>query len=1028
MTLRKPARRSAISLPMTLWIVAATGLVTLVPGCSGCRKSSTKTVADAKKKKDTEEEKKKKDFEFGAMATLPLETSAQRNLVKPGHYQACTQLMKANNYDFQGELLTASTDRFNVPLRIENTQYSMQSLRPAALPKGVQKEFETLFFVPSISQGSKIVNLRSNMRARRGREVSGVSDGTTLMPDFQYYLVVLASEPDAYAYLKTMDTVAPPSDEFAEQSPILYYRVSNPTIEQTVPVPGNPFAWTCIAYVIWDEVDPKKLAPDQQVALVDWLQWGGQLIISAPDSLDLLKGSFLEAYLPADKVKSVELPQPAFEELNNFWSKPVSRHMKPIPMALEVLAAQPMRGVELRLRDATDSTFVPNTGKLVAERRVGNGRVVVTGFPLTDSRVLRWRGFDGFANNCLFRLPARRFQASDSGAAVSSFAGALSRFNRDPRISSGLRYFTRDVSQPSTRRGRSQSKASSAEPRLESFSDLDRNRDDILDVSEIQEMPADYNRDGRVTRAEWLAYASRSTPSEVPELHQWRFAGYSQQPDVGVGGWNDAGGAAEAARMALREAAGISIPNASFVLRVLSVYLLILVPINWGFFRLIGRVEWAWVAAPLIAIVGAVAVVRLAQLDIGFARSRTEIAVLEVQSGYGRAHLTRYTALYTSLSAAYELQFADATALAQPFPTEIGENRSNEGPTLVTLHRDRQASLTGFQVASNTTGMVHSEQMFELDGVLELAGDNDQGWEIRNSTPFPLRDVGVMRNHQGTIEMAWVGELAAKASRPVVFVPSPDQATYCEQWATSPMTHSHDRQVQAMLRWDENSDAVLSLTELPVDHELRKDFEKWDLSPPDEGLAADELMRWCRASRAGTVSLGRLVDLISEKLQLLPGDAQLVGWTEQETPGAEIRPRASQEDVTTLVLAHLRRAPLHPPTTDENYKVEVADEVIRAENESLVGARYLPLTTQTRQRLGVPSDIGGVLVGEVLEDSSAARAGIQVDDVILEYNDKPVANIDQLRTAERESPPNGVVQIKFLRNGTTQIRRLPVIQ
>ncbi len=32
---------------------------------------------------------------------------------------------------------------------------------------------------------------------------------------------------------------------------------------------------------------------------MDWLHWGGQLMVNGPDSLDLLKGSFLEPYLPA---------------------------------------------------------------------------------------------------------------------------------------------------------------------------------------------------------------------------------------------------------------------------------------------------------------------------------------------------------------------------------------------------------------------------------------------------------------------------------------------------------------------------------------------------------------------------------------------------------------------------------------------------------------------------------------------------------------------------------------------------------
>ena len=67
----------------------------------------------------------------------------------------------------------------------------------------------------------------------------------------------------------------------------------------TIPLSDNPLTWTSIAYVLWDEVDPQVFTPEQERALVDWLHWGGQLVVSGPDSLDLLKGSFLEPYLPA---------------------------------------------------------------------------------------------------------------------------------------------------------------------------------------------------------------------------------------------------------------------------------------------------------------------------------------------------------------------------------------------------------------------------------------------------------------------------------------------------------------------------------------------------------------------------------------------------------------------------------------------------------------------------------------------------------------------------------------------------------
>ena len=136
----------------------------------------------------------------------------------------------------------------------------------------------------------------------------------------------------------------------------------------------------------------------------------------------------------------------------------------------------------------------------------------------------------------------------------------------------------------------------------------------------------------------------------------------------GLGAWNDFSPVAQAAKKALHEAAAISVPDESFIVKVLVGYLCVLVPANWIVFRLLGRVEWAWFAAPLIAIACTVLVIHLAQLNIGFARSRNEIAVVEMQAGYPRVHVARYTALYTSLATRYEFHLDDPAGQILPLP------------------------------------------------------------------------------------------------------------------------------------------------------------------------------------------------------------------------------------------------------------------------------------------------------------------------------------------------------------------------
>ena len=70
-------------------------------------------------------------------------------------------------------------------------------------------------------------------------------------------------------------------------------------------------------------------------------------------------------------------------------------------------------GVGLKL--ARGAQFVPGTGELLAEWRVGRGRVVVSAVRLSDRGLTAWSGFDGFFNACLLRRPPRRYREHGDG-------------------------------------------------------------------------------------------------------------------------------------------------------------------------------------------------------------------------------------------------------------------------------------------------------------------------------------------------------------------------------------------------------------------------------------------------------------------------------------------------------------------------------------------------------------------------------------------------------------------------------------
>jgi hypothetical protein len=392
-----------------------------------------------------------------------------------------------------------------------------------------------------------------------------------------------------------------------------------------------------------------------------------------------------------------------------------------------------------------------------------------------------------------------------------------------------------------------------------------------------------------------------------------------------VAGWNDRGAVADAARQSLRGAAGIEVPRSGFVFQVLVAYVLVLAPLNWLVFRIVRRVEWAWAAAPIIAIAGAIVVVRLAQLDIGFARSRTEFAMLELRGGYPRGHLTRYTALYTSLSTSYDFLFDDDSALAMPFPHSVPYRRGlHEAIKEVHFRRDRQVSLSGYQVPSNFTGLVHSEQMLALRGSIQLAGSDESGWRVQNGTDIALQDVGVIRRRlDGQLESAWVGVLEPAAWVPLTFRTGNKDA-FLDPWKDSPACLSYERQKAELVgRHDRNRDRALTLDEVQGDPSLVARFQQFDLRPRDGRLDENELLEACLQSRGGQLTLGRLVDLACEAHSLRNGDVRLIAWTDRKLPGLAIRPEASQEMLRTFVLVHLQDSPYPPAERDENLRAEV---------------------------------------------------------------------------------------------------------
>ncbi len=827
---RQETGRSLRLVSVLLLSVLAWGLLVDAGGCS------FRTAADAKKELERlKKEKPKPNFSQFRVFTEPNERSFtdpkdkenQRivSALKPGHWTSVLVETKANNFDFSGEMVSTPQDQQQNPVGLEGSSFRLVTSRPVALPKGQQKSLETLFFAPrsAVPRTSTWIANRLHDRRRGGEQSQATMEPIPHMPSFQYFLVVLARDRSRWGYLKVLDCIRPP----AELVPInvdeaYYYRVVLPRTDQPLALPTQSLCWTNIAYLVWDDVLPTALSPEQQQALLDWLHWGGGLILSGPQTLDALRGTFLEPYLPATAAATTQLDAAALVELNAHWTVAEQDERRTIEPAV------PWSGIQLAKHPAAE--FVSGTGELVAERRVGRGRVVVTAFHLNEPDLIKWKSYDSFFNACILRRPSRRYDVTHS---QFDFVGPQAPERLDPAVVSNVRYLTRDAKDP-------------AEIKTEA---------QLHSTAEEAVQP--------VARA--TAIRGIGTYGEVVDSDAFD----AFKAESGVAGWNDFSWISSVARKTLRDAAGISVPKRAFVLWMIGSYLVLIVPVNWLFFRLVGRVEWAWIAVPVAALGWGMLVVWLAQLDIGFARAETEIAVLEVQPDFSRAHLTRYTALYSSLSTSYDVHFDDASAVAQPFSVDWKLLRG-QAPSTVALRTVGDRSLDDYLVSSNSTGMLHSEQMFNLGGSLSWHGFGDAPATLENNTNLRLSGVAIVRCRLNALseavgESAWVGDLPPGAKVVVTFQ-ARDERRMNDARDQSPLT--------------------------------RED-------PPEGGL-----------------SLRRLIDGAQDHQSLRPGDVRLVAWQDQPLKGMRIEPAASQARRATLVVAQLQFSPEEPPTPDVNLRTQ----------------------------------------------------------------------------------------------------------
>ncbi|HRJ51943.1 MAG TPA: trypsin-like peptidase domain-containing protein [Candidatus Thiothrix moscowensis] len=105
-----------------------------------------------------------------------------------------------------------------------------------------------------------------------------------------------------------------------------------------------------------------------------------------------------------------------------------------------------------------------------------------------------------------------------------------------------------------------------------------------------------------------------------------------------------------------------------------------------------------------------------------------------------------------------------------------------------------------------------------------------------------------------------------------------------------------------------------------------------------------------------------------------------------------------------------------------NFVKSVADQLIQQGTvvRGQIGVMLQPLTRDVAQRLQLERGQGGILVTGVQPGSPAARAGVQVDDVIISFAGQPVVDVGDFRNRVAASSPGSRQELGVLRRGARE--------
>lgn len=631
--------------------------------------------------------------------------------VKANHWSTLSLELRTNYEDYVGTLQSSP-----VPLR--GLPQEIVYVRDARLLKTQRSRLGLQVMLPTIPKDIALELGRSE--SVRADEV-WQANLRPLEPHQMLILFLTKESNDAYSLWNRFQALYPQSadrDDLQALDKLRYFRLVLPLDPDHPTVSPHPLAWSTLSHVVWDGMSADTLNPSQQQAMLDWLHWGGQIILNggAGAPFNLLKDSFLGPFLPADAtgqnalltendlrpLSEAYLPliPPRGTNLDDeheaiYQTEPIQRlgHSYAAPAPIRPAESRPVFLNGLTPREGAVAIPLGDSGdrQVGVEWRVGRGRVLMLAMDLNDPAIASWPGIDTFVRRVVLRRP------EEARLSVPRFNG---------------------VGFPAPRHG------PLAGPDLSWFRILARDLH-VPEIGQTQSQPTAKNDPATVPQR-------RGFPSTIPDLE------VTITPTA-VAEWFDASSLPRFCVKQLEAASGIKIPSSGFVLKIILAYIVLLVPLNWLICRyVLGKREYAWIVVPLLSLGFAVGVERAAAYDMGYNSASDEIDLVEIHGGYPRAHVSRFLSLYSTGRVRFNISYPnELTALA--LPLDNGRSLRGEDVSRTSWRSNPVPTLEGYLVQPRSLAFVRAEHLSNLDGGITLESD-EQGRRVVNASNLELRD------------------------------------------------------------------------------------------------------------------------------------------------------------------------------------------------------------------------------------------------------------------------------------------------